>query len=109
MYVVFQWDSSVVAPSYCSEGNTERKTPVLVNPTRMCPIWATTPPQHLALPPAVRSLEASRVASSSASRFARPRQRANLPQPMEGPTLQTTKGEFQKSQRKNEMVQAPVK
>lgn len=104
MYVVFQWDSSVVAPSYCSAGNTERKTPVLVNPMRMCPTWAMTPPRHLAPPPAVRSLEASLVASSNAFRFAHPRQRANPPQPMEGPTLQTTKGDT----REKEMVQAPV-
>lgn len=90
MHVLFQWDSSAVAPSYYSEGKTEKKTPVSVSPMRMFPTWAMSPPQPPAPPPAVRSLEASPAVSSNASRSARPRLRANLAQPMEGPALQIT-------------------
>lgn len=55
-----------------------------------------TPPQPPAPPPAVKSLEASLVASSNAFRSAHPRKRANPAQPMEGPALQITKGEIER-------------
>lgn len=99
-----------MAPSYYSEGKTEKKIPVSVSPMRMFPTLAMTPPQPPAPPPAVKSLEASPAVSSNASRSARPRLRANLAQPMEGPALQITKGEKQKKEeRERETVQAPVK
>lgn len=97
----FQWDSSAVVPSYYSEGKTKTKTPVSVSPTRMFPTWAMTPPQPPAPPPAVRSLEASPTVSSNASRSARPRLRANLAQPMEGPVLQITKGETERKEERD--------
>ncbi len=85
-----------MAPSYYSAGNTERKTTVSVSPTKTSQTWTTTPPQPPAPPSAVKSLEASPVASSNAFRSARLRQRANPAQPMEGPALQITKGELER-------------
>lgn len=98
IHILFQWDSSAVAPSYYSEGKTEKKIPVSVSPMRMFPTLAMTPPQPPAPLPAVKSLEASPAVSSNASRSARPRLRANLAQPMEGPALQITKGEMQRKE-----------
>lgn len=59
-----------------------------------------TPPQPPARPPAAKSLEAFLAASSNAFRSARPRQRANPAQPMEGPALQITKGEIKRKDEK---------
>lgn len=109
MHVLFQLASSAVAPSCFSEGKTERKTPVSVSPTRTSQTWAMTPPQPPALPPAVRNLEVSLVASSNVFPFARPRQRAKV-QPMAGPTLQTTRGEIgERKVKERDTVRAPVK